>query len=147
MARTYSLFWNFNMVSSSIRCLAPNKVVEQELPLVFPPFPSSLNENMKLPFLFLYLVYIYVYMHVHMDIYIHKVSSRSHSRCSSLIFCKRGNHPSSPALVYLHHPITSVAVASPILSVHISSEMLCLSVATCWPPAFVSSLLLSLLRV
>ena len=39
--------------------------------------------------------------------------------------------------------ITLVAITRPILSVHISSEMLCLSTATCWPPACVCSLLLS----
>ena len=36
-------------MSSFIWYLAPNKVVEQELPLLFLPFPFSFNENMKLP--------------------------------------------------------------------------------------------------
>ena len=45
----------FDNVSSSIRCLAPNKVVEQELPLLLPwmvslPLPFLLNENQKLSF-------------------------------------------------------------------------------------------------
>ena len=78
-----------------------------------------------------------------MGIYIYKVSGCSSSRCSSLRFCNRGNRPSSSALAHHHHPINLMTVARPILSVHISSEMLCLSTATCWPPACVSSLLLS----
>ena len=60
------------MVSSSIRCLATNKVVEQELPLLLPPLPFSFDENMKLPFLLLYLVYTYVTcIMVHMGIYVY----------------------------------------------------------------------------
>ena len=58
-------------------------------------------------------------------------------------FCSRRNHPSSSALAHLHRPITLVVIAHPILSVHISPEMLCPSAATCWPPACVSFLLLS----
>ena len=69
----------FNMVSSSIRYLATNKVVEQELPLlllfvleVFPPLPLSFDVNLKFLFLLLYLAYTYV----HMGIYIYKVSDK-----------------------------------------------------------------------
>ena len=48
----------FNMVFSSIWCLAPDKVVEQELSLlvtplvleVFPPLPVPFDESLKLMF-------------------------------------------------------------------------------------------------
>ena len=59
ICRGKTLFSNleFNMVSSSIRCLAPDKVVGQGLPLLFLPFPFPFNENMKPPFLLLYIFY------------------------------------------------------------------------------------------
>ena len=72
--------------------------------------------------------------------YIHLQGLRLHQLSP---FCNRGNRPFSSALAHPHCPITLVAIAPPILSVHISSEMLCPSAATCWSPARVSSLLLS----
>ena len=48
------------MVPRCMRCLAPNKGVEQERPLMLPPLPSLCNQHMKrVPLLLLYLVYFY----------------------------------------------------------------------------------------
>ena len=60
-----------------------------------------------------------------------------------LPFCSRGNRPSSSVLAHLHCPIPLAVIAPPILSVYISSEMLCSSAATCWSPTCVFSFLLS----
>ena len=117
----YTLIWNSNMVSSSIWCLAPNKVVEQELPLVFPLFPSSFNESMRFPFLLLYLVYSYVTCMYTWVCYIYKVPGCSGSRRSH--FSNRGIRPSSSALVIRHHPITLVAVQpAPFKRTHLARD-------------------------
>ena len=135
------------MVSSSIWCSAPNKVVEQELLLLlvwFEGHPSSPGFARRTPeafcFLLLYLVYAYV-TRVHTWVCPHGYIHLQGLRLQQLLpFCSRGNHPSSSALAHLHCPSTLVVIAPPILSVHISSEMLCPSTATCWSPACVSSL-------
>ena len=133
MARPYFLFWDLAWCLVPfchilhIRGVAPKKfvqVVEQDLPLLLPPLPLSFDKNVKFPFLLLYLVYSFVTcVRTVMGIYIYKVSGCSSSRRSSLTFRNRGNRPSSSALAHLHHSITLVGIATPILSEHITSEM------------------------
>jgi len=108
VARRYSLFWSLTW------CLVPSGAwhLIRLLPLLFPLLPFSFNKNIEASFSPPLLNLLICYMYVHMEIYFHKVLGRSGSCRCSLKFCNRGNRASSSALVYLHYPITLVAVCS-----------------------------------
>ena len=104
------------------------------------PFDENLKRLLCYLFFLTFVLSLHLcYLYAHMG-YIHLQGLRLQQLSP---FCNRDNRPSSSALAHLHRPTTLVAIAHPILSVHISSEMLCPSAATCWPPACVSFLLLS----